>query len=193
MTRSNISAHPPVRWRSSTNTPSLPHHRRLVGDHVRLTNRVTSALKHDCPHVLPWFQENATVRLCDCLSRWPTLNAVPRARRATVEGFFRAHHGRSADVIATRLQALKSALALTTDDGVSTPHVLLVQARVAQLRVTMPAIADFDNASAPRAQDHPDFPWFDAWPGAGAVFAPRLLVAFGEPRARVTAADELQT
>ena len=33
---------------------------------------------------------------------------------------------------------------------------------------------------------------FDALPGAGAVFAPRLLVAFGEQRERFTSADELQ-
>ena len=100
---------------------------------------------------------------------------------------------RSVDVIDTRLQALKSAMALTTDDGVISPNVLLVQARVAQLRVTLQAIAAFETAMAQRAQDHPAFPLFDALPGAGAVFAPRLLVAFGEQRARFSSAEELQT
>jgi transposase len=170
----------------------VEHRRRLVGDKVRLTNRLTSALKNYFPHVLQWFQEKDTVLFCDFLSRWPTLKTVQLARRATVEGFFRAHHVRSADVIATRIQAIKSALALTTDEGVITPNVLLVHALVAQLRVTLQAIADFDKAIAQRAQDHPDFPLFDALPGAGAVFAPRLLVAFGEQRERFTSADELQ-
>jgi len=170
----------------------VEHRRRLVGDKVRLTNRLTSALKNYFPHVLQWFQEKDTVLFCDFLSRWPTLKAVQLARRATLEGFFRAHHVRSADVIATRIQAIKSALGLTTDEGVITPNVLLVQALVAQLRVTMQAIADFDKAIAQRAQNHPDFPLFDALPGAGAVFAPRLLVAFGEQRERFTCADELQ-
>jgi transposase len=72
------------------------------------------------------------------------------------------------------------------------PQTLRVQALVAQRRVTLPAITDFDTAMAQRAQAHPDFPWFDALPGAGAVFAPRLLVACGEQRERFTAADELQ-
>jgi len=54
------------------------------------------------------------------------------------------------------------------------------------------AIADFDKAIAQRAQSHPDFPWFAALPGAGAVFAPRLLVAFGEQRERYASAAELQ-
>jgi transposase len=170
----------------------VEHRRRLVGDKVRLTNRLTSALKNYFPHVLQWFQEKDTGIFCDFLSHWPTLKAAQLARRTTLERFFRAHHVRSADVITTRIEAIKSAVALTTDEGVITPNTLLVQALVAQLRVTLQAIADFDKAIAQRAQDHPDFPLFDALPGAGAVFAPRLLVAFGEQRERYTSAEELQ-
>jgi transposase len=172
--------------------PLVEHRRRLVGDKVRLTNRLTRALKNYFPHVLQWFQEKDTALFCDFLSRWPTLKAAQLARRATLEGFFRTHHVRSAEVITTRIQAIQSAMALTTDDGVITPNVLLVQALVAQLRVTLQAIADFDTAIAPHVQCHPDFPLFAALPGAGAVFAPRLLVAFGEQRERYTAAEELQ-
>ena len=170
----------------------VAHRRRLVGDKVRLTNRLTSALKNYFPHVLQWFQDKDTAIFCDFLSRWPTLKAVQLARRATLERFFRAHHVRSADVITTRIEAIKNAVALTTDEGVIAPNTLLVHALVAQLRVTLQAIADFDTAIAQRAQAHPDFPLFDALPGAGAVFAPRLLVAFGEQRERFTSAEELQ-
>jgi Transposase IS116/IS110/IS902 family./Transposase. len=173
-------------------TQLVEHRRRLVGDKVRCTHRFTRARKNYVPQVLQWFPEKDTAIFCDFLSRWPPLKAAQLARRSTLEGFFRAHHVRSADVIDTRLQAIKSAMALTTDDGVITPNVLLVQALVAQLRVTLQAIADFDTAIAQRAQEHPDFPLFDALPGAGAVFAPRLLVAFGEQRERCTSADERQ-
>jgi transposase len=170
----------------------VEYRRRLVGDKVRLTNRLTSALKNYFPHVLQWFQDKDTAIFGDFLSRWPTLKAAQLARRATLERFFCAHHVRSADVITTRIEAIKHAVALTTDEGVIAPHTLLVQALVAQLRVTLQAIADFDTAIAQRAQAHPDFPLFDALPGAGAVFAPRLLVAFGEQRERFTSAEELQ-
>jgi transposase len=173
-------------------TQLVEYRRRLVGDKVRCTNRLTSALKNYFPQVLQWFPEKDTAIFCDFLSRWPPLKAAQLARRSTLEGFFRAHHVRSVDVIDTRLQAIKSAMALTTDDGVITPNVLLVQALVAQLRVTLQAIVDFATAIAQRAQDPPDFPLFDALPGAGAVFAPRLLVAFGEQRERFTSAEELQ-
>jgi transposase len=170
----------------------VEHRRRVVGDKVRITNRLTSTLKNYFPHVLHWFQEKDTAIFCDFLSRWPTLKAVQLARRSTLETFFREHHVRYADVIAQRIQAIKSATPLTTDEGVIVPNALLVQALVAQLRVTLQAIADFDTAIAQCAQNHPDFSLFQALPGAGPVFASRLLVAFGEQRERYASAAELQ-
>jgi transposase len=99
---------------------------------------------------------------------------------------------RSADVINTRIHAIKAAMSLTTDEGVITPNAVLVQALVNQLRVPLEAIETFDHAIAQRAQSHPAFALFQALPGAGPVFAPRLLVAFGEPRARYASAAERQ-
>jgi hypothetical protein len=170
----------------------VEHRRRLMGDKVRLTNRLTSALKNYFPHVLQWFHDKDTTIFCDFLTQWPTLKAAQLARRSTLERFFRAHHVRDADVIDQRIQPIKSATPLTTDEGVIAPTALLVQALVSQLRVTLHAIDAFDHAIAPYAQSHPDFPLFDSLPGAGAVLAPRLLAAFGEPRERYTSADELQ-
>src|SRR5213594_2968137 len=170
----------------------VEHRRRVVGDKVRITNRLTSTLKNYFPHALQWFQDKDTLLFCDFLSRWPTLKAAQLARRSTLETFFRDHHVRSSDVIDKRIHAIKAATPLTTDEGVIAPHALLVQALVSQLRVTLQAIETFDNAIAQRAQSHPDFPLFDALPGAGPVFASRLLVAFGEQRDRYASAAELQ-
>ena len=165
--------------------------RRVVEDKVRLTNRLTSALKNYFPQVLSWFSDKDTTIFCDFLSQWPTFKAVHQARRATLERFFRQHHVQTR-VIAPRIQAIKSASPLTTDEGVITPHVCLVRALVAQLRATLQAIEDFDRAIAQLAPTHPDFALFQALPGAGPVFAPRLLVAFGEQRDRYASASELQ-
>jgi transposase len=126
----------------------VAHRRRVVGDTVRLTNRLTSTLKHSVPHGLHWFQDKDTAIFCAFLRRWPTLKAVQRARRATLATFFRAPHVRSAEGIAQRLEAIQLAPPLTTDAGVIAPHALLVQALVAQLRVTLQAIADCDTAIA---------------------------------------------
>jgi hypothetical protein len=170
--------------------PRVPQRRRLVGDHVRLTHRLTRALKHDFPHGLPWLHDTDTGICCDVLAPWPTLNAVQLARRSTLERCCRDHPVRSADVITPRREAVKSATPLPTAAGLITPNARVVRALVAQRRVTLPAIAAFDKAIAPRAQRHPDCPLLDPLPGAGAVCAPTLLVACGEPRDRSASAAE---
>ena len=70
--------------------------RRLVADRVRLTNRVTNALKNYFPQPLLWFEEKGTVLFCDFLARWPTLKQVQRARRASLRSFFLEHNVRHA-------------------------------------------------------------------------------------------------
>jgi len=72
----------------------VEHRRRGVGDKVRSTNRLTRTLTHSFPHVLHWVQEKDTPLFCDVLLRWPTLQAAPRARRATLATFVRAPHVR---------------------------------------------------------------------------------------------------
>ena len=170
----------------------VEHRRRPVGAPVRITNRLTSALKNSSPHVLQWVHEKETAIFCDFLTQGPPLKAVPPARRATLERFFRDHHGRYAEAIGARIQAIKRATPLPPAEGVITPQALLVQALVTPLRVTLPAIEASDNASAQHAPRPPDCPLFSALPGAGAVFAPRLRVACGEHRDRDAAAEELQ-
>ncbi len=166
--------------------------RTLVNDKVRLLNRLTSALKNYYPQPLEWVSEKDTALFCDFLERWPTLKAAQLARRSTLERFLREHHVRDAEVIDQRLQAIKSATPLTTDEGIIMPKVLLVQALLSQLRAARQAVESFDKAIADRAHSHPDFALFDALPGAGAVLAPRLLVAFGEQRERYADAAALQ-
>src|SRR5262249_25556499 len=81
----------------------------------------------------------------------------------------------------------------TADEGGITPNALVVQALVAQLRVTLQAITNCDTAIAQRAQSHPDFPLFQALPGAGPCGASPLLLACGHQRRRRPPATVLQT
>ena len=166
--------------------------RSLINDKVRLLNRLTSALKNYYPQPLGWFREKDTALFCEFLERWPTLKAAQLARRSTLERFFREHHVRYTEVIDQRLQAIKRATSLTSDEGIIMPKRLLVQALISQLRSVRQALESFDEAIAERAHSHPDFALFDALPGAGAVFALRLLVAFGEQRERYADAAALQ-
>ena len=166
--------------------------RRLVDDSKRITNRLTSALKQYYPQAVEWFEAKDTVLFCDFLSRWPTLKQVKHARRATLQAFFREHNARSAKLVEERLTAIKSATSLTEDIAVITPHRLLVQALVDQLRVTLQAIERFDAEISAISRTLPDYPLFRNLPGAGAALAPRLLTAFGEQRERYDSAVEIQ-
>jgi transposase len=166
--------------------------RELVGDKTRLTNRLCDTLKQYYPQALEWFEQRDTVLFCDFLTRWPTLLAVRRARRTTLEAFFHAHQGRRANLIEARLESIRGATPLTEDPGIVAPCRLYVLALVEQLRTVLTAIDRFDREIATVAGTLPDYTLFQGLPGAGPQLAPRLLAAFGEQRERFHGADELQ-
>src|SRR5712691_4877770 len=56
--------------------PLVAHRRRVVGDTVRRTQRLTSTLKNSFPQALPWFQDKDTRLFCDGLRRGPTRKAA---------------------------------------------------------------------------------------------------------------------
>jgi transposase len=108
--------------------------RSLVADKVRLTNRLTDALKQYFPQVLEWFKDKDTMVCCDFLTRWPTLTHAQRARNARLTAFFQEHNVRYPHIVEQRIQAILSATTLTTDSGVIRPNQLLVEVLVQQLR-----------------------------------------------------------
>lgn len=166
--------------------------RRLVGDKIRLTNRLRYALKQYYPQTLEWFEHIDTVLFCDFLSRWPTLVQVKRARRNTLTTFFQQHNMRRHQLLERRLSAIKAAMPLTTDTAVVLPYRMQALVLVEQLRVMLAAIQQFDETIAQLAPQHPDYVLFQPLPNAGPSLAPRLLVAFGEQRERYQCAADLQ-
>jgi transposase len=175
-----------------TLTSLVEQRRRLVNDKIRLTNRLRNALKQYYPQALEWFDRIDTPLFCDFMERWPTLTKIKRARPATVETFFRQRNMRFAHVIETRLQSIRSAIPLTTDEAVIAPHRLQALVLVELLRVILTSIKRYDDQIAQLAPQHPDFALFQSLPGAGPSLAPRLLVAFGEQRERFDSAEQVQ-
>lgn len=169
----------------------VEHRRRLVNDRTRLSNRLTAALKSYFPQVLDWFPDIRTRLVCKFLQRWPELAAVKRARAATLEQFFRAHHSTRQQTNQQRLAAIRESLSLVTDRAVIEASKLLVQALAAQMLATLSAIKEFDRAIEQLCAEHQDFHLFSALPGAGTVYAARLLAAFGTDRQRWASADQV--
>ena len=166
--------------------------RKLMHDRVRLTNRLRNALKQYYPQALEWFDHIDTPLFCDFIKRWPSLAQARRARKATLEKFFREHNMNRKVLLERRVQAIKSAMSLTDDEAVIVPYRLQALTLVAQLAVTLESIRQYDDEVAALAPQHPDYALFDVLPGAGPSLAPRLMVGFGEQRERFANAAEVQ-
>ena len=167
--------------------------RQAVNLRTRLSNRLTATLKSYYPQALVLAGKDIYSPLaCDFLTKWPSLPAVQRARPATVRRFYHTHHSRHANVIEERLQLIATSQPVTTDVAIVAPATLTVQMLVAQLRVLADAIDRYEARQAALFATHADAPLFQSFPGAGAVFAPRLLAAFGTDRTRFETAANLQ-
>ena len=111
--------------------------------------------------------------------------------RTTLSKFFRAHNSHRAQAIAARLQAIKAATPLVTDQAVIAASMLMVKALAAQMQTTLGAVREFDRRIEALCHTHEDFELFTSLPGAGRVYAARLLTAMGSNRERWQSADEL--
>lgn len=189
--RDRLKAWRPDDEKTRTLQYMVEHRRRLINDRTRLSNRLTQALKSYFPQVLDWFPDVRTLLVCEFLLRWPELEAVKRARSSTIEQFLRSHHSTRKQTNEQRLAAIGQSVALVTDRAVINSSKLLVQALVSQMKATLVAISDFDRAIEQLCCQHQDYHLFSALPGAGTVYAARLLTAFGTDRNRYASADEV--
>lgn len=138
--------------------------RDLVQDRVRITNRLTYALKAYFPQVLQWFRDKETDVFIDFLAKWPSLQAAKRARPETLTRFLHSHNVRYPAVVKRRLNAIKVETPLTSDPAIIEPTQLVVQALLPQLRALNEAIVAMDRAVAQRCDRLPDFPLFAELP-----------------------------
>ena len=175
-----------------TLTTLVEQRRRIMNDRVRITNRLRNALKQYYPQALEWFEHIDTPLFCAFIRQWPTLVQAKRARRATLEKFFYQHRMYRKQVSERRIQSIKSAKPLTTDDAVIRPYRLFTLTLVDQLELALNSLQIYDEEIAALAPQHPDYELFSTLPGAGPLLAPRLLVAFGEQRERFANAAEIQ-
>jgi len=165
--------------------------RHFVQDKVDLTNHLTATLKSYYPQVLQWFEDIDTALFCAFMLRWSTLADAQRISKEDLTTFFKTHNCVRNTVIERRFSAIAGAMPLTEDEGVIVPMQKLSLRLVCQLKLALQTIHEYDDEIAKRFRDHVDYELFDSLPGAGAVFGPRLLAAFGSNRDRYGSADEL--
>ena len=69
---------------------------------------------------------------------------------------------------------------------------LAMRAAIVQMRALIEAIGEFDRTLADVFSQHQDQTLFESFPGAGRVFAPRLLAVMGSDRNRFESASDVQ-
>ena len=166
--------------------------RTAVEDRVRLHHRITALLKGYFPQALDWAGKLNTIQACDFLLRWPTLAQVQKVRPPTLRKFYHAHRCRSRARIDERISQVRDARALTDDPAIVRGLSMAMRAAVVQLRALIDAIDEFDRALAELFAQHSDHALFESFPGAGPVFAPRLLAVMGTDRNRFESASDVQ-
>jgi transposase len=164
--------------------------RMLVGEKVRLTNRITASLKAYFPQVLDWFENKDTLVFCSFMEQFPSVIAAQSASPEQLTQFFRSHQAGRKSAIARRIQQIQEAgPPLTRDEAIVVPAQTLTGALVALLKVVLNQLADFNTKIATLFETLPDAELFANLPGAGPNLAPRLLVAFGAERNRFSSAQ----
>lgn len=171
----------------------VAHRRAVVDERTALTNRLQALLKQYYPQALELCGEDLWRPLATSfLLRWPSLQALRRARAATLKQFYYRHGSRSTALVARRLEWIAGAVALTEDEALVASYALRVQLVARQLQLLTPAIQHYDAQIADAYRQHPDRAVFAALPGAGPVLGPRLLAALGTQRDRLASAGHLQ-
>ena len=169
------------------------HRRKVVDLRTKLAQQLRAALKEYFPQALSWAGEELTSNLaCDFLLKWPTLQAVQRAKANTIRKFYHAHNCRRGDRVEQRIREIQKATPLTTDAAIIEPSVVLVQTLARQIKDLNPSIDRFDEEIQKRFGEHDDAELFRSLPGSGKALAPRLLTLFGSNRERFQSAEDIQ-
>jgi transposase len=166
--------------------------RGFVDRRTSMLNELTASLKSYLPQAFDLVGEDLTSRMAsDFLKKWNRLEVIQKLKPAQLRAFYYGHNSRSEDLIEQRLALIRSAVALTRDEAIVGALSLEVQQLAVGLAALRDIIARYDAEIAQVFIAHPDAFIFQSVDGAGAVLAPRLLVAFGSDRERFAQADAL--
>jgi transposase len=169
------------------------HRRAVVDERTALTNRLMALLKQYFPQALVLCGDDLWRPLATrLLLKWPSLQAVQKAKPATLQAFYYLNGSRSAKLLEQRLALVGKAVPVTNEPALIDSLVLRVQLICRQLQLVQRTIADYDQQIAQAYAAHPDREIFASLPGAGPVLGPRLLASMGSQRERFDTAASLQ-
>lgn len=167
--------------------------RKLVDLRVQRTNQLRSTLKAYYPLACTVAGDKLNEPLAlDFLTKWPTFQELKRSRLSTVETFYTRGNSRSSEAINKRLEAIRQAESVTTDEAIISCYSMLTTALVAQLRQLRKSIQMYDKKISAIYTSHSDHLIIASFPATGKVFGPRLIAALGTDRERFDSAHEME-
>jgi transposase len=169
------------------------HRRAVVDERTGLSNRLIALLKQYFPQALVLCGEDLWRPLATrFLLKWPSLQAVQKAKPATLKAFYYLNGSRSAKLLEQRLALVEKAVPVTDETALIESFVLRVQLICRQLQLVRQTVQSYDQQIAQAYAAHPDREIFASLPGAGPVLGPRLLASVGSQRERFQSARSLQ-
>jgi transposase len=171
----------------------LEARRSVVDLRTLLSNMLRDALKSYFPQALELAGQDLFAPLgCHFLLKWPSLQALQKARTESVRKFYYAHNCRRMDVIEKRLHAIAHLIPLCRDRAVVEPAVVQVKMLARQLLQLSAALKEYDAKIEQLFAQHRDASIWESFPGAGPTLAPRLACAFGSQPSRYQSAAAIQ-
>jgi transposase len=169
------------------------HRRAVVDERTGLTNRLQALLKQYFPQAMVLCGEDLWRPLATrFLLKWPSLQAVQKAKPATLKQFYYLNGSRSTKLLEQRLALVAKAVPVTDETALIQSFVLRVQLIGRQLQLVQQTLHQYEKQIAQSFTQHPDHLIFASFPGAGPVLGPRLLSSLGSQRERFEHAANLQ-
>lgn len=142
------------------------------------------------------------LELCDCehldralaldfLRRWPTLQALQKARPQTLRTFFYQHNSRSETLIRKRLDRIAIAIPLSGDAPLLEASVLRLEHLIAQIAAANRHIGAYEKRIAQVLATQPQSAVLSSFPGAGPTLGARLCAAFGTRKENLPKAQNM--
>lgn len=173
-------------------TTQLAHIAYLTKLITSQTNRLRSILLRVYPQILQAFGDLNVFVVLHFLAAFPTASDLAALSYADFANFCRNHRCYRTDWITTwysRLQqpqpSVQSSLVTAYQDQIR----FMAQQLIPLVREKKQAI----QLAQLLFQQHPDHPIFASLPGAGDLLQPKLLVMFGEDRARFPSAQDIRS
>lgn len=184
-------------WRSddpsTRKLQSLVKQRRwLVNERTRLNNQLLEHLKSYQPEILDLLGDDVYSRLSiNFLRRWPNFADVQAASDEVIIDFYRHHRCVRKSALERRIKHVRESASLTTDPAILGPAQMKTEFFLKQFEVLRESLEALDQEIMACMATNADAPVFNSLPGAGPVYAARLLSAFGSDRQKWEHVDDL--